>query len=102
MTNSNGSHSARLTAQKTTAARIVKPNRYNVALPTTKSTGTHRSRSVHIKPHWTGVYLRAALQCGHRKPTLGKGARTIDQTPMSLAQDGQMLPLVLMCSYRLR
>jgi hypothetical protein len=31
----------------------------------------------------------------------GNGARTIDQTPMSLAHDGQMLPLVLMRGYRL-
>src|SRR6185295_18794360 len=27
----------------------------------------------------------------------GNGARMIDQTPTSLAHDGQMLPLVLMC-----
>ena len=56
---------------------------------------------MHMKPHWIGVYLRATLQCGHRKPMFGNGERMIDQTPTSLAHDGQMLPLVLMRSYRL-
>jgi hypothetical protein len=53
---------------------------------------------MHMKPHWTGVYLRATLQRGHRKPMFGNGARIIDQTPTSFAHAGQMLPLVLMRS----
>ena len=98
MTHSNGSHNARTTAKYNTAAKIVAPNRYNVAAPTTTSTGMFRTMSMHMKPHWLGVYLRATLQCGHRKPMFGNGIRMIDQMPTSLAHDGQVLPLVLMRS----